>query len=61
MWPWWVHERDDRVMVSHDIIFADAQLKVEDIEKFALDPANIALAKYTGAYSPVHIFERRVI
>jgi hypothetical protein len=24
MWPWWVDERDDGVMVYHDIIFADA-------------------------------------
>jgi len=58
MWPWWVDERDDGVMVSHDIIFADVQLKVEDVEKFALNPANIALAEYTGAHSPVHVFER---
>ena len=58
MCPWWVDERDDGVMVSHDIILANAKLEVEDIEKLALDPANIAFAEHTGAYSPVNVFER---
>jgi hypothetical protein len=56
-----VDERHNGVMVGHDVSLADAQLEIKDVEEFALDPANIALAEYTGAHSPVHVLERRVI
>jgi len=56
-----VNERHDGVVVGHDVSLADAQLEIEHVEEFALNPANIALAEYTGAYSPVHVLERRVI
>lgn len=54
-------EGHDGVVVGHDIVFADAQLEIEDVEKLALDPANVTLAKHTSAHSPVHVLERRVI
>jgi hypothetical protein len=44
--------------VCHDIIFGDAQLEIENVEEFPFDSADIAFAKYTGAHSPVYVFER---
>jgi hypothetical protein len=58
MMPCWCDERHDPVVVCHDIIFGNAQVEIEDVEEFTLDPANVALAKYTGAHSPVYVFER---
>jgi hypothetical protein len=54
-------ERHDRVMVGHNVIFADAQLEIEHVKEFALDPTNVALAEYARAHGPVHVLERRVI
>lgn len=51
-------ERHDGIIVCHDIIFGDAQLEIENVEEFPLDPADIALAEYTGAHSPVYVFQR---
>jgi hypothetical protein len=51
-------ERHDGIIVSHDIIFGDAQLEIENVEEFPLDSADIALAEYTGAHSPVYVFQR---
>lgn len=48
-------------MMAQDVIFADRELEIENIEKFAFNTANIALAEDTGAQSPVHVLERRVI
>jgi hypothetical protein len=48
-------------MVCHNIVFAYAQLEIEDIEEFALDPADITFAEYTSADCPVHVFERGII
>jgi len=54
-------ERHDRVVVLHDVVFADAQLEIEDVQKLALDPADIALAEDSRAHGPVHVLKRRVI
>jgi hypothetical protein len=54
-------ERHDRVVLCHDVDFADVQFEIEDVKEFALDPTDVALAKDTSAYSPVHVLERRVI
>ena len=54
-------ERHDRVVMCHDVGFADVQFEIEDVEEFALNPTDIALAKDTCAHSPVHVLERRVI
>jgi hypothetical protein len=51
----------DRVVVHHNIVFGDAQIKIKYVEKLAFYPTDIALAKHTSAYSPVHVLERRVI
>jgi len=48
-------------VVRHDVVLADAQLEIEDVQEFALDPADIALAKDACAHSPVHVLERGVI
>jgi hypothetical protein len=47
--------------MCHNIVFGDAQLEIEDVEKLALYPANVALAKHTSAHSPVHVLKRRVV
>lgn len=47
--------------MRHDIFFGDAQLEIEDIEKLALYPTDVALAKHASAHSPVHVLKRRVI
>lgn len=54
-------ERHDRVVVCHDVVFADAQLKVEHVQEFALNPADVALAEDSCAHSPVHVLKRGVI
>jgi hypothetical protein len=54
-------ERHDRVMVCHNIIFADAQFEIEHVKEFALDPTNVALSEYPRAHGPVHVLKRRVI
>jgi hypothetical protein len=54
-------EGHDRVVVRHDVVFADAQLEIEYVQELALDPANVALAKDTCAHSPVHVLKRGVI
>lgn len=46
---------DDGVVVCHDIVFSDAQLEIEDVEKLALDAANVTLAEHTSAHSPVYV------
>jgi len=48
-------ERHDRVVVCHDVVFGDAQLEIEDIEKLALDATNVTLAEHTSAHSPVYV------
>lgn len=50
-------ERHDGVAVCHNVIFGDAELEIEDVEEFTLDPANIAFTKYAGTDSPVHVLE----
>jgi len=51
----------DGIMVHHDIVFSYAQLEIENVEELALNPANVALAKYSCAHSPVYVLKRRVI
>jgi hypothetical protein len=51
----------DGIVMRHDVVFIDAQIEVENVEKLAFDPTNVALAKHTSAHSPVHILERGVI
>ena len=46
---------DDGVVMCHDIVFGDAQLEIEDIEKLALDATNVTLAEHTSAHSPVYV------
>jgi hypothetical protein len=58
MAPCGCEDGHDGVVVCHEIIFGDAQLEIENVEEFALDPANVALAKNTGAHCPVYVFER---
>jgi hypothetical protein len=41
--------------MRHDIVFGDAQLEIEDVEKLALDPTNVTLAEHASAHSPVHV------
>ena len=48
-------ERHDRVVVCHDVVLGDAQLEIEHVQEFALDPADVALAKDSCAHSPVHV------
>jgi len=55
------HERHDRVVVCHDVVLADIQIEIKNIEELALDPTNITLAEDACAHSPVHVLERRVI
>jgi len=54
-------ERHDRVMVCHNVIFADTQFEIEHVKEFALDPTNVALSEYARAHGPVHVLERRII
>jgi hypothetical protein len=54
-------KRHDGMVMYHNIVLAYAQLKIKDVEKFALDAADIALAKDTSADCPVYVFERRII
>jgi hypothetical protein len=44
-------------VVRHNIVFGDAQLEIEDVEKLALYPTDVTLAKHTSAHSPVHVLE----
>ena len=54
-------ERHDRVVVCHDVGLADAQLEIEHVQEFALDPADITFAKDSCAHRPVHVLKRGVI
>jgi len=56
--PCGCNNRHDGIIMRHDIIFGDAQLEIENVEEFAFDSADIAFAKYTGAHSPVYVFQR---
>jgi hypothetical protein len=55
------HQRHDLVVVCHDVVLADIQFEIKNVEEFALDPTNITLAKDACAHSPVHVLKRRVI
>lgn len=45
----WVDKGDDAVVVAKDVVFEDTELEIENVEELTLDPANISLAKDTGA------------
>lgn len=53
--------RGECVVVAENIVFGDGELKVEDVEKLALDAADIALAKHARTERPVDVFESGVI
>jgi len=48
-------------VVAQDVILGDLQLKVEHIEVFTLDAADIALAKDTRAECPMNVLECGIV
>jgi hypothetical protein len=49
------------LVVAQDVIFRDPEFKVEDIEVFALDAANVALAEDACAHRPVDVLECGIV
>ena len=48
-------------MVTEEVGFGDAQLKVEDVQELAFDPSHVTLPEDACAESPMDVLERRVI
>jgi hypothetical protein len=56
-----MYDGREAVVVAEEIVFGDAQLKVEHIEELAFDASDVAFAKDTGAECPVLVLESGVI
>jgi hypothetical protein len=54
----WVDEGEEACAVAQDVVFGDAQLKVEHVKELALDPPYIAFPKHACAERPVDVLER---
>lgn len=48
-------------LVRKQLVLRDTEFKVEYIEELAFDPANITLAKDTGANGPVDVLQSRIV
>lgn len=49
------------IVVAKNIIFENSKLEIEDIKKFPLDAAHIALSKDARAKRPVDVLESGVV
>ena len=56
-----VNQGHDVGVVRKDVCLSNTQFEVEDVQELSLYPANITLAKDTGAESPVNVLKRGII
>jgi hypothetical protein len=61
VWPWRQGDGENARMVTEEVGFGDAQLKVEDVQELAFDASHVALPEDACAESPMDVLERRVI
>ena len=50
-----------RVMMHKDVLVCYPKLEIEHVQKFALDPPNIALVEQPSAQGPMHVFQGGVV
>lgn len=56
-----MRERHDHAVVREDVGLLHAQLKVEDVQELALDPADVALPEDTRAQGPMDVLQGGVV
>ena len=54
-------EIQDHIVYNKEIGFGNSEIPVEDLDKLALDPADVTLAEGAGDHCPMNILQGGVI